>query len=170
MRSAADFAWLPDAVEGAVRLARSGYVLAVVSNQRGVARGLVTTSVLAEIEEKIQEELALHGVRIEAFRYCPHDTNARCACRKPKPGMLVDLARELGVDLARSWMIGDSEDDVLAGQAAGCRTALVGSAASGARPDLEARSLLEASAEITRARAASPGRPATSAPRSPRTP
>ena len=116
---AGDFRWLPGAQDGVVRLAAAGFVLGVVSNQRGIARGLVTPQVLGEIERRIQADLAARGVRIEAFRYCPHDLDDHCDCRKPRPGMLRDLARPLEVDLTRSWMIGDSESDVEAGRAAG---------------------------------------------------
>lgn len=147
---AADFAWLPGAQVGAARLASFGYVLAVVSNQRGIARGLLNPDVLAEIESVIQADLARHGCAIAAFRYCPHAEEAGCDCRKPRPGMIVALARDLDLDLGRSWMIGDSESDVLAGQAAGTRTALVGAAPRACTPDLVAPSLEAASTLILR--------------------
>jgi D-glycero-D-manno-heptose 1,7-bisphosphate phosphatase len=121
--SADEFVWLPGAVEGLVRLDRAGYVLSVVSNQRGVARGLVTREVLAEIEGLIGERLAEHDCAIAAFRYCFHDEWENCDCRKPKPGMLLDLARDLDLELPRSWMIGDSDSDISAGRAAGTMTA-----------------------------------------------
>jgi D-glycero-D-manno-heptose 1,7-bisphosphate phosphatase len=149
VRSAADFVWLEGAAEGAARLARSGYALVVVSNQRGVTRGLVAPGALAEIEEGVQAELERRGCRIEAFRYCVHDLDAGCACRKPQPGMLLAAARELDLDLRRSWMIGDSESDVLAGRAAGCRTALVGARAPAAGADIVAGCLFDAAEMIT---------------------
>ncbi len=124
------FEWLPGAREGAARLSEAGYLLTVVSNQRGVARGLLTVETLRAIEERIQDGLRPLGARIDAFRYCIHELDAACCCRKPEPGMLLDLARELDLDLRRSWMIGDSESDVEAGRRAGCRTALVGETAS----------------------------------------
>jgi D-glycero-D-manno-heptose 1,7-bisphosphate phosphatase len=150
LTSALEFTWLPGAAEGAARLATAGYALVVASNQRGIARGLVNPSVLRHIETLIQRGLSHHGCAIEAFRYCPHDESANCACRKPKPGMLLDLARELDLDLSRSWMIGDGESDVLAGQAAGCRTALIGRAANLCNPDLLGPSLDAVSALIVR--------------------
>lgn len=121
--SADDFSWLPGALDGLLRLSRAGFVLTVVSNQRGVARGLVTRQVLDQIEQLIAAPLAEHGVAIAAFRYCFHDEWENCDCRKPKPGMLLDLSRELDLDLKRSWMIGDSDSDVGAGRAAGTMTA-----------------------------------------------
>ena len=140
-----DFVWLPGAADGAARLARAGYVLAIVSNQRGVARGLVSWQTLGAIERLIQDELALREASITEFRYCPHDESACCSCRKPRPGMILELAAELDIDLGSSWLIGDSESDVRAGRAAGCKTALVGGALVGVGADLTASSLLDAS-------------------------
>jgi histidinol-phosphate phosphatase family protein len=125
VRSVDEFIWLPGAMAGLARLAERGYALVVASNQRGVARGLVTESALEEIEQRIQAGLASLGTRVVAFRYCTHDLAERCSCRKPLPGLLLAAARELDIDLARSWMIGDAETDVLAGIAAGCMTARI---------------------------------------------
>ena len=145
----AGFVWLPGAVEGAIALARAGFVLAVASNQRGIARGLVDGSTIAAIEAEIQARLGEHGVRIAAFRYCPHELDEGCDCRKPAPGMLFELARQLDVDLARSWMVGDSPSDVAAGRAAGCATALIDASAEPApSADLVAPSLLAAATAI----------------------
>jgi D-glycero-D-manno-heptose 1,7-bisphosphate phosphatase len=143
--SARDFEWLPGATAGLARLAQAGYVLAVVSNQRGVARGLVTVSVLEDVEERIQRDLAALDCAITAFRYCFHDLDAGCDCRKPKPGLITRLADELELDLCRSWMIGDSDTDILAGSSAGCRTALVGAEGGATRPDAVAASLEQVS-------------------------
>jgi D-glycero-D-manno-heptose 1,7-bisphosphate phosphatase len=143
--SATDFAWLPGSVEGMVALARAGYVLVIVSNQRGVARGHLAVEVLHEIETLIQDALAEHRCRVEAFRYCLHDIADACGCRKPAPGMLLASARELDLDLTRSWMIGDSEIDVAAGRAAGCRAVLLSACAPAeTKADLVAPSLREA--------------------------
>jgi D-glycero-D-manno-heptose 1,7-bisphosphate phosphatase len=166
--SVAEFAWLPGAASGAARLASAGYLLAVASNQRGVARGLVDARILAELEGLIQRTLARHGCAIEAFRYCVHDEDAECSCRKPRSGMIVRLARELDLDLARSWMIGDSESDVVAGQGAGCRTALVGTAPARCEPDLVAESLDAASEMIVREDAQLGRRLRRDSPRTPR--
>ena len=148
--SPAEFAWLPGARRGAARLAAAGYVLAVASNQRGVALGVVDQAVLHALEVVIQRDLAPYGCGVEAFSYCTHDHAAECDCRKPHPGMLFRLARELDLDLRRSWMIGDSESDVLAGQAAGCRTALVGTVPENSAPDLVAPSFDAASGLVVR--------------------
>jgi histidinol-phosphate phosphatase family protein len=140
-----EFTWLPGAAEALCLLARAGYVLAVASNQRGVARGLITVETLHAIEERIQHELTGRGCKIEAFRYCVHDDADGCDCRKPKPGMIFALARELDLDLRRSWVIGDSTSDIRAGEAAGCRTALIGALPEALTPDITATSLSEAS-------------------------
>ena len=139
-----EFLWLPGAIDGLVLLAQFGFVLTVVSNQRGVARGLVDLEVLSDIERLIQHDLATRGCGIEAFRYCPHETLEACDCRKPKPGMLIDLARELDLDLRRSWMIGDAASDIQAGRAAGCHTAQISESDEAVDADLRAASLIEA--------------------------
>jgi D-glycero-D-manno-heptose 1,7-bisphosphate phosphatase len=144
-----EFSLLPGAVEGIVKLARAGYVLTVVSNQRGVALGRMTVDVLTDIEATIQEALAERSVRIEAFRYCLHDTPEGCDCRKPAPGMLTGLAKDLDLDMGRSWMIGDSDTDMAAGRAAGTHTALISADGSAAgRADLVAGSLLEVARRV----------------------
>ncbi|MBV8990911.1 MAG: HAD family hydrolase [Solirubrobacterales bacterium] len=142
IRDVADFRWLPGALEGMVTLARAGLPLFVVSNQRGVSRGLVTDATLTAIEACIRASLQTHGCSVEAFRYCCHDLDAQCDCRKPRPGLLLAVAREYQLDLASCWMIGDSVEDVEAGLAAGCRTIRLTAA-----PDTSGRtapSLLEA--------------------------
>jgi D-glycero-D-manno-heptose 1,7-bisphosphate phosphatase len=154
------FVWLPGAREGIARLAEEGYVIAVVSNQRGIARGLVSRSTLIELENRIQRDLASHGCAITAFRYCHHDLDAGCGCRKPRPGLILALAGELALDLSRSWLIGDTVTDVLAGKAAGCRTVLVGQPPVEVSPDLVVPSLAEASTRITRGAGAAAPAPA----------
>jgi histidinol-phosphate phosphatase family protein len=143
-----DFVWLPGAIDGIARLANAGYVLVVVSNQRGIARGLVQIEVLRAIEAKIQRDLAPRNCAIEAFRYCFHDVEDSCDCRKPRPGLITRAADDLALDLDDSWMIGDSETDVAAGKAAGCRTALIGAADANTAADVVAPSLARASALI----------------------
>jgi D-glycero-D-manno-heptose 1,7-bisphosphate phosphatase len=121
-----DFQLLPGAVEGMARLARCGYLLVVVSNQRGVAKGLISDQVLRATEEVIQDDLRRQGAEIARFYYCPHEIEEECDCRKPRPGMLLRAQDALGLDAAASWMIGDSDSDIEAGGAAGCRTVYLG--------------------------------------------
>lgn len=125
------FKWLPGAREGAARLARARIPLIVISNQRGIARGLVSWDTVRAIEERIQRELRPLGASIRAFYYCPHAAEAGCACRKPGTALLLQAAREHGLDLRSCTMVGDSESDVTAGRSAGCRTILI--ATAGAR-------------------------------------
>ena len=110
----------PDAEHAVRRIAAAGYRVIVVSNQPGIALGLFAESEL----ERVQRHLAAL-VPMSAFYYCPHAPQAGCACRKPQGGMLLQAARDHGVELARSWMVGDILDDVEAGRRAGCRTVLV---------------------------------------------
>ena len=125
---------LPGAAEAIRLLNEAGFVTIVVSNQSGVARGLVTEEQLAEIHERLREILLEQGARLDAIYYCPYldspeatvDRYRRASdLRKPAPGMLVQAAHELEIDLAESWMVGDRTRDVVAGKRAGCRTILI---------------------------------------------
>ncbi|OWW19782.1 D-glycero-alpha-D-manno-heptose-1,7-bisphosphate 7-phosphatase [Noviherbaspirillum denitrificans] len=118
--------------QGLQLLKQLGYALIVVTNQPGVARGLFTEGALGPVEHRIAERLAQYGVTLDGFYYCPHSPDGvvgryaiRCTCRKPMPGMLLRAAREHGIELAQSWMIGDILHDVEAGRRAGCRTVLI---------------------------------------------
>jgi D-glycero-D-manno-heptose 1,7-bisphosphate phosphatase len=118
-----DFHILPGVVEGIALLNREGFSVIVVTNQRCVAKGLITEAELEKMHQRMSEFLARAGATINAIYYCPHETESSCACRKPAPGMLLDAARSRGIELRASWMIGDSETDVEAGKNAGCKTA-----------------------------------------------
>jgi histidinol-phosphate phosphatase family protein len=140
--------------EGLRMLREAGFRLFVVSNQSGVARGYFAEEALGPVEARVRELLRGEGVEIEAFRWCPHHPEGTvdryriaCDCRKPRPGMITSLAGEHGIDLARSWMIGDSPADVEAGRLAGCRTIRAGGRAdadSALTPDHVAADLAEA--------------------------
>ncbi len=128
----ADLQLLPGAVEGLRLLRRSGYLLVVVTNQSAVARGLLSEAELATIHSELQRQLAADSAAVDRIYYCPHHPDEgvppyrrECSCRKPAPGMLHRAASELGIDLARSYMVGDSLPDMMAGWAAGCATVLV---------------------------------------------
>ena len=103
-----------------------------------IARGEVSLEELEEIHNKMETLLGLKGAYVDAIYYCPHhphkgyegerpEYKIECKCRKPKPGMLLKAAEDFNIDLSQSWMVGDGENDILAGIAAGCQTALVGS-------------------------------------------
>lgn len=108
---------LPGVPEALQRLKAAGFVLIVVSNQPDVARGTTSRTTVEAINASLGQALP-----IDEFRMCYHDSGDGCACRKPSPGMLLDAAREWGLDLAASYMIGDRWGDVEAGRRAGCRT------------------------------------------------
>ncbi len=122
----AKFRWLPGA-QAAVRLVnQSGALAFVVTNQSGIARGLYTPAHVDALHQWMSRQLARTGAWIDAYRFCPHHPDAgsgiytrACNCRKPQPGMISELAKAWGVDLARSFMVGDQPRDVAAAEAAG---------------------------------------------------
>ena len=158
----ADFELIEGAAEAIGHLNRAGLPVIVVTNQAGIARGLYDEGALERLHVHLQEELARHAARVDAFYYCPHhpDFTGPCPCRKPAPGMLLEAARDHHLDLGRSWLVGDSAGDIRAGRAAGCRTILVrtgyGAAlerqlaedASAGQPDLIVDALPDAVAHI----------------------
>ena len=122
----------PDALDSLARLQAQGYRLAVISNQSGVARGKFDERALRILERDLRDRCAQAGVTLAGVYWCPHHPDGvvqryaiECTCRKPRPGLLWRAARELDVDLSRSWMVGDILDDVEAGRRAGCRTVLL---------------------------------------------
>ncbi len=117
----------------ALRLLKAqGFLLIVISNQSGIARGYFTEEQLNHLKEALLERLAENGVHVDAFYFCPHHPAGKipqyavsCECRKPKPGMILSAAQDFDIDLSHSWMIGDILNDVEAGNKAGCRTVLI---------------------------------------------
>jgi D-glycero-D-manno-heptose 1,7-bisphosphate phosphatase len=143
--------FLPGVVEAIGRLNRSKFRVIVVSNQRCVAKGLVTAVELEGMHRRMCEQLAAAGATIDGVYYCPHEKWPACSCRKPAPGMLLEAARTYQLDLAASWMIGDSAVDIEAGKNAGCKTArLLGSDMVDGKADLVAFSLGEVADKILR--------------------
>jgi histidinol-phosphate phosphatase family protein len=120
--------WAPTACAALATLAALRMPLFVVSNQAGIARGLLRESDMHVIESELRTRFASCGAELAAYYYCPHDAPGgivQCACRKPGTGMLRRAAEEHGIALGSSWMIGDILDDVEAGSSAGCRTILI---------------------------------------------
>jgi len=120
-----DFHILPGVAEGIALLNRTGFSVIVITNQRCVAKGMMTEADLQHMHERMTGVLARAGAKIDGTFYCPHEIEPPCDCRKPAPGMLLSAARLHGIDLRKSWMIGDSDNDVAAGLNAGCKTARV---------------------------------------------
>jgi D-glycero-D-manno-heptose 1,7-bisphosphate phosphatase len=158
---AADVRLIDGAAVAARQLAQAGFALVCVSNQPAAAKGKVSLERLLAVHERVLELLREEGVQLDASRLCLHhpqgvvpELTGGCGCRKPAPGMLLDAAEELGLDLASSWMFGDTASDVLAGHAAGCRAVLIehpGSAhkrAEEASPDLLASNLADGVAQL----------------------
>jgi histidinol-phosphate phosphatase family protein len=111
---------LPKVVPALQLLRDEGYVLVVVSNQSGVRRGLIAEGVLSKIHERLNDLLGEPRPMINHFRFCIHRPDEGCDCRKPKPKLLIDTAGALGLDLSRSFMVGDKFSDLVAGRSAGC--------------------------------------------------
>jgi D,D-heptose 1,7-bisphosphate phosphatase len=123
---------LPGAAEAIRKLREAGYLVIVITNQSGVARGMLSEAKLAQIHARMIVDLAREGARLDDIYYCPHLPEGtvaayavECACRKPAPGMILRAAHEHKVDLAASYMIGDAERDIEAGLRAGCRAILL---------------------------------------------
>jgi histidinol-phosphate phosphatase family protein len=115
-----EFEWLLGARQALQLLHDSGYRVIVVSNQAGIGRGLMTEPDLAEIHSRMSQDAVASGGKIEAIYYCPHDWEADCDCRKPKPGMLFQAQRDFNLDLSRTVFVGDDERDGEAADRAGC--------------------------------------------------
>jgi histidinol-phosphate phosphatase family protein len=122
-------AFKPGAFEALATLAAQGFALLVVTNQSGLARGYFTRAQFARLEAALEQQLLAGGVELLDFLVCPHapapDGSPSCLCRKPAPGLLLQAARRHRLDLSRSWMVGDTLDDIEAGHRAGCRTVLL---------------------------------------------
>ena len=154
---------LPGAAEGIRALNRMGYRVVVVTNQSVVARGWVSERQLQSIHRSLKERLSRRGARLDAILYCPHHPDAdlpryriRCRCRKPGTALIRRAAREFGVALRQSFMVGDSTRDILAGRRAGLTTVLLGTGYAGregkypVRPDHCARNLKDAARLLRR--------------------
>lgn len=131
-----DFELLPGVASKIKEINESGYLAIVVTNQPVIARGEVTVEELNQIHNKMETLLGNEGAYLDAIYYCPHhpdkgfegevpELKIDCDCRKPKPGMLIRAAEDYNIDLTQSWMIGDSDSDIKAGLAVGCKTKLI---------------------------------------------
>ncbi len=154
------FKLMPDAARAVRVLNKLGLKVIIVSNQPAIAKGKTTMELFEKMRQKMKRELVKGGAHVDAEYYCFHHPAAkyakyrvRCSCRKPKPGLITNAARDLNIDLSRSYLVGDSLTDIKAGRAAGCKTILVGYLKSylskvidetGVRPDFVVHSLLDA--------------------------
>ena len=116
---------IPGSAEAIARANKLGYRVVVISNQSGLARGLFDIGQLNRIHTRMLDEIARFGGRVEAIFFCPHGPDDGCECRKPRPGLLVELRERLGVDLRSAILIGDRNTDMAAADAVGARKILV---------------------------------------------
>ncbi len=127
-----DFEFIPGVIASLFKLQQQGYLLFVVTNQSGIARGYYSEAAVNIVHAHMTKLLNKHNVSLTDIAYCPHYPTGKgdsfdcsCMCRKPNPELIVSLAKKYHVDLSLSYMIGDKEADILAGQRAGCKTCLV---------------------------------------------
>lgn len=125
VKSWEEFVFLPGALEALKRLASSALSIIVITNQAVINRHMVPVEVVEDIHTRMVRAIEVAGGRVDRVMYCPHRPEERCGCRKPQPGLLLMAAEELGLDLSRSYLIGDAKTDMQAGRAAGCRRYLV---------------------------------------------
>lgn len=140
------FELLPGVVEAIAALKNAGFLVIVVTNQPDVSNGLVAREVVEAMDARVRQDCKVDDIRV-----CYHTDADGCGCRKPKPGLLVDAARDWSVDLTRSYMVGDRWRDIGAGQAAGCRTVWIDCGYSEMKPenpDIVVKSLPEAARQI----------------------
>ena len=116
------FSYAPEAI---ARLNDAGYIVAVVSNQQCIAKGLMKYEQLIDIQNEISKTVETAGGKITSFYYCTHLESANCSCRKPKTGMLEQACKEHHLEPNRGFIVGDNEKDIIAGRTMGCRTVLV---------------------------------------------
>lgn len=124
-RRSEDVELLPRAASGLRLLSDSGFILAVITNQSGVARGYFTEAMLGKIHEAMQAKLLEAGVRIDAIYYCPHHPDDGCECRKPKPELANRAIKNLGIEVSQSFVIGDRLMDIELARAIGCRGIMI---------------------------------------------
>jgi D-glycero-D-manno-heptose 1,7-bisphosphate phosphatase len=142
--------FLPGVARAISMLNRAGFRVILATNQRCIAKGLLTPRRLARLHQWMCRQLAMKsGAVIDAVYYCPHDKVPACGCRKPAPGMLFAAARDHRIRLSASWMIGDSAGDMAAGKTAGCKTVFISARGrSTDAADFSAPSLLRAAKKI----------------------
>ncbi len=124
-RRAEDFEILPTVPEAIGLLNQHGFKVVITTNQSGIGRGYFTEATLRQLHKYLEEQLAKSGACIDAIYYCPHHPDDDCPCRKPEPGLLLKAAKELDINFSRSFMVGDTETDIMAGKSVGCQSVLV---------------------------------------------
>ncbi|MCK4364988.1 MAG: HAD family hydrolase [Thermoplasmatales archaeon] len=152
---------LPDVGKAINKFKNLGFKVIIISNQPGIAKDKFTIDAFEKMKEKVRDELKKQEASVDGEYYCLHHPDGKnidykiiCECRKPKPGLILQAAKEQDIDLSSSWMIGDGVNDIQAGQTAGCKTILLGRMkcdlcelleVEGAKPDFIAPNLFKAS-------------------------
>lgn len=126
-----EFEFLPGTISALKQLSHAGYVLYVISNQAGIARGKMKKEDVEAVHEHMKKELEKQGISIAGIAYCPHGYDDNCVCRKPKPGLIHMLSEDLEIDLSNAVLVGDSESDILAGESAGIKKTILVSSEEG---------------------------------------
>ncbi len=116
---------IPGSIEAINRLKKAGYLVTIASNHSGISRGLYTEKELLEMHAKMQRLLVTRGASVDGIFYCPHGPEANCVCRKPKPGLLFQIARQFGIDLSQTPLVGDDISDIQAAKMANAKPVLV---------------------------------------------
>jgi D-glycero-D-manno-heptose 1,7-bisphosphate phosphatase len=133
-----DFKFLPGVIEGLKKLSKTEFKIIIVTNQSGIARGYFTENDLEKLHNWMLKFLKDNGVRIDGIYYCPHHPNIgnekymkKCNCRKPNAGLILQAAKDFGINLSKSWLIGDNVQDILAGKRANLKTIFLGETKQG---------------------------------------
>ncbi len=125
IKSLAEWIPIPGSIDAIARLSRAGWTVAVATNQSGLARGYYDAATLESMHTRLRQLVAEQGGEVGLIVHCPHGPDDGCACRKPKPGMLLQIAAHYGTELAGVWFVGDSPGDLEAALAVHCQPVLV---------------------------------------------
>lgn len=142
-----DIRFLPSVIPALRKLSKSDYKIIVVANQSGIGRGYYTKKQADALFAWLRKELKKQGVRVDAIYYCPHAAQEKCSCRKPEIGLFLKASQDFGLNLSKSWMVGNEEKDILAGRFANTKTVLVGGSmprSAKIRPQRHASNMKEA--------------------------
>jgi D-glycero-D-manno-heptose 1,7-bisphosphate phosphatase len=142
VKSPEEWVPLPGALEAIARLNHAGWHTVLATNQSGLGRGLFDMAMLNAMHARMNQMLAKHGGRIDAVFFCPHAPEDQCECRKPLPGLMMQIGERYGVDLKEVPLVGDSLRDLQAGRSAGCPTHLVSTGKAGQLPEKDLADLL----------------------------
>jgi len=143
VKSPEEWVALPGALEAIARLNHAGWHTVLATNQSGLGRGLFDMAMLNAMHARMNQMLGKHGGRIDAVFFCPHAPEEQCDCRKPLPGLMLQIAERYGIDLSEVPVVGDSLRDLQAGRAAGCRTHLVRTGKCAPLDDLQVEQIVQ---------------------------